>query len=198
MMRAGSAVLFVVVLALAVVAAGKVLATTTTKRTGGAGPGAGGVGGGVGSDNNNETRGVGTPVSSGSSWSPAQCREAGFLEGLICSDCELSAEHLDIPGFKDTCLRCCEAVEGVDAATVKYPKAVLEMCNCKLRAFPQIEPFVTGRMKNAFKNMKHKHINGAPPRLKLMDKKGKVVEVLNIEKWDTDTVTAFLEERLEA
>jgi len=40
-------------------------------------------------------------------------------------------------------------------------------------------------------------VRGADPAIKLMDEDGEVKEVLNIEKWDTDTITEFLAERLE-
>lgn len=62
--------------------------------------------------------------------------------------------------------------------------------------FPQLQPFVNGDKVNIFKNFSSKNVRGAMPRLKLLDQAGNVVEELNIEKWDTDTVEAFLREKL--
>ena len=52
-------------------------------------------------------------------------------------------------------------------------------------------------MKGHFANLKTKHIQAAAPRLKMLDATGSVVERLNIESWDTDTVTEYLNQRLE-
>eukprot|EP00045_Choanoeca_perplexa_P022449 m.9591 g.9591 ORF g.9591 m.9591 type:complete len:150 (-) comp9455_c0_seq1:52-501(-) len=125
------------------------------------------------------------------------CSRAGFTEGLACSSCKLLPEF-GLEALQEDCDNCCEDdTLGQNKNVPRYPKAVLEMCDCKLRAFPQIEPFIKGRMKGHFKNLKTKHIQAAAPRLKMMNDKGVVMERLNIESWDTDTVTEYLNERLE-
>ena len=47
-----------------------------------------------------------------------------------------------------------------------------------------------------FRNLVTKNVRGAAPRLKLLDDTDQVVELLNIEKWDTDTVAEFLSAKL--
>eukprot|EP00058_Branchiostoma_floridae_P004152 XP_002589640.1 hypothetical protein BRAFLDRAFT_99247 [Branchiostoma floridae] len=41
------------------------------------------------------------------------------------------------------------------------------------------------------------YVRGADPILKMLDHKDQVVEILSIEKWDTDNVEEFLSEKLQ-
>ncbi|CAG2182665.1 unnamed protein product, partial [Oppiella nova] len=47
-----------------------------------------------------------------------------------------------------------------------------------------------------FGSFSHRHVGGAYPILKLLDSGGRVVDELNIQKWDTDTIDQFLTEHL--
>jgi len=55
---------------------------------------------------------------------------------------------------------------------------------------------VKGEHKDMFSNLKVEWERGAEPQLLLHDDSNEVKETLSIEKWDTDTVTAFLKEKL--
>ncbi|EDQ90618.1 uncharacterized protein MONBRDRAFT_18443 [Monosiga brevicollis MX1] len=136
-------------------------------------------------------------ASSANRWSVVQCSEAGFTEGLVCSSCQLLPKF-ELEVLSEACSACCQDDGMTQGQVTKYPRAILEMCNCKLRAFPQIAPFVDGERKSMFKNLKHVHKHLAPPRLQLFNADGEMAEELNIESWDTDTITEFLEDRLEA
>jgi len=59
-----------------------------------------------------------------------------------------------------------------------------------------MEPFVKGDKKTRFANLAYDDKRGAPPRIKLLDADGEVVEEFNAETWDTDTVEEFLASRL--
>lgn len=41
------------------------------------------------------------------------------------------------------------------------------------------------------------HVRGTLPTIKLLDTQGEVQKIMNIEKWDTDTITEFLNTWLE-
>lgn len=41
-----------------------------------------------------------------------------------------------------------------------------------------------------------KYVRGTLPRIKLMNSDDDVIEELNVEKWDTDTIEEFLREQL--
>ena len=46
-------------------------------------------------------------------------------------------------------------------------------------------------MSKKFSNLKIKFVRGITPILKLLDDKHNVVDELNIQKWDTDTIQVF-------
>lgn len=54
-----------------------------------------------------------------------------------------------------------------------------------------------GGKSGEFPNLSIKYERGADPIIKLKNEKHEVVETLSIDKWDTDTVEAFLKERLQ-
>lgn len=56
--------------------------------------------------------------------------------------------------------------------------------------------FIRGDMSKKFSNLKIKFVRGITPILKLLDANHNVVDELNIQKWDTDTIEEFLYERL--
>jgi len=56
--------------------------------------------------------------------------------------------------------------------------------------------FIKGDKSKQFENFSIKYMRGAEPIMKLLDADGNVVEELNIQKWDTDTITEFLTEHI--
>uniref|UniRef100_A0A0M3ICU9 Selenoprotein F n=1 Tax=Ascaris lumbricoides TaxID=6252 RepID=A0A0M3ICU9_ASCLU len=122
----------------------------------------------------------------------SECHDAGFnSETLQCSSCnELPQFHLD--QLVDDCNACCTPDEG-EMQHQKYPLAHIEICECNLGRFPQVQAFVKSDMVNQWGNhVKVRHVRGTLPTIKLKDVYGETQQTLNIEKWDTDTITEFL------
>ncbi|XP_014210088.1 selenoprotein F [Copidosoma floridanum] len=124
-----------------------------------------------------------------SEYSDEECSEAGFnKDNLVCSTCKLFPKF-NLPEFYDNCTKCC--MEDEDYTV--YAKAILEMCNCKFGAYPQIQAFIQSDRPKKYKNLQIKHVNGLDPIIKLKNEEGKVVNTLDITKWTTDNVVEFLD-----
>ena len=61
----------------------------------------------------------------------------------------------------------------------------------------RILAFIRGDFPKKYNNLKIKYVRGVTPQLKLLDENHKVLDDLNIQKWDTDTLEEFLHERLQ-
>ncbi|VDN03671.1 unnamed protein product [Thelazia callipaeda] len=81
----------------------------------------------------------------------------------------------------------------------KYPLAFIEVCECNLARFPQVEEFVKSNMVKKWQAcVKVRHVRGTLPTIKLLDAQAaEVKKIMNIEKWDTDAITEFLNTWLE-
>ena len=124
------------------------------------------------------------------------CLELGFIRGqLMCSSCEM-LDDFGLELIKPHCKECCQRDE-LPTATRRYPKAILEVCTCKFRAYPQIEAFIKSGRPAKFPNLMIKYMRGLDPIVKLLDKSGNVQETLSITKWNTDTVEEFFDTHLE-
>ncbi|TMW54192.1 hypothetical protein DOY81_000691 [Sarcophaga bullata] len=124
------------------------------------------------------------------------CRELGFIKGqLMCSSCE-KLDDFGLETLKPHCRECC-TLDELPAAQRRYPKAILEVCTCKFRAYPQIQAFIKSGRPAKFPNLTIKYVRGLDPIVKLLDKSGNVKETLSITKWNTDTVEEFFETHLE-
>ncbi len=62
--------------------------------------------------------------------------------------------------------------------------------------YAQIMAFVKSDRPSRFPSFNVDYVHGADPVLHLYNEQGEQVESMGIEKWDTDTLTAFLEENL--
>lgn len=93
------------------------------------------------------------------------------------------------------CEQCCTQ-DQQPAAQRTYAKAILEVCTCKFRAYPQIQAFIQSGRPAKFPNLQIKYVRGLDPIVKLLDASGKVQETLSITKWNTDTVEEFFETHL--
>jgi len=132
---------------------------------------------------------------SNSKLSTEKCIELGLSANLLCSSCD-ALKQFKLGALVENCRSCCHA-DGDDGSTAKkYAKAVLEVCNWKLGRFPQIQAFVRSEKPDNFPNLEIRFIRGADPILKLQDELGEMKEELSIEKWNTDSVEEFLNERL--
>lgn len=134
------------------------------------------------------------------SLSAIQCLDRGFVsENLPCSNC-LDLTQFRLNELQQTCQQCCTQTNQDDEEEEKinkYHRAVLTVCTCKFGRYPQIEAFVRGDRARRFPSFSFKHIPGAEPVLHLYNDRDEEIRSLGIEKWDTDTITAFLEENLQ-
>ncbi|XP_053955733.1 selenoprotein F [Anastrepha ludens] len=124
------------------------------------------------------------------------CRELGFIKAqLMCSSCE-KLNDFGLDAIKSHCKECCTP-DKLPAAQRRWPKAILEVCTCKFRAYPQIEAFIKSGRPAKYSNLQIKYMRGLDPTVKLLDASGNVQETLSITKWNTDTVDEFFETHLE-
>ena len=143
---------------------------------------------------------------------PEECKEVGFNpETLKCSTCDkLSNFHLE--EILTDCQRCCQKEKS--EIHERFPMAQIEICECNLARFPQVNgnsymdfifykrttvsAFVKSEMKDQWgAKLKIRHVRGTLPTIVLKSADGRPQRSLNIEKWDTDTITEFLNDWLE-
>ncbi|CAB3406065.1 unnamed protein product [Caenorhabditis bovis] len=125
-----------------------------------------------------------------------ECRKAGFVpEDLQCGTCEkLGDFHLE--RLMTDCMKCCTKEQ--EFHHNKYPFAVLEVCDCNLARFPQIQAFVHKDMASQwYGKVKVKQVRGVRPTVLLKDISGVTKETLNVEQWDTDTLIDFFNQWIE-
>ncbi|KAI1730635.1 sep15/SelM redox domain-containing protein [Ditylenchus destructor] len=128
--------------------------------------------------------------------SEEECREIGFTPNLKCNTCNLLPKF-NLEEITTDCQRCC-AKEAKEEEHERYPFAEMEICECNLHRFPQITAFVRGDMKDQWGNkLRIRHVRGALPTIALKGEDGQTQKSLNVEKWDTDTLTEFLNDWLE-
>jgi len=94
-------------------------------------------------------------------------------------------------------MKCCEP-EVEDSGVKKYFKAVLEVCGWKLGRYPQVQAFIKSDRPKAFPNLTIKYVRGKDPTVLLLDENEDVQEVLSVEKWDTDNIEDFFNEKLQS
>ncbi|XP_037934204.1 selenoprotein F [Teleopsis dalmanni] len=124
------------------------------------------------------------------------CREIGFIKSqLMCSNCE-KLDDFGLELIKPHCKECC-TMDQKHTVQHRYPKAILEVCTCKFRAYPQIQAFIKSGRPAKFPNLQIKYVRGLDPIIKLLDASGNVKETLSITKWNTDTVEEFFATHLE-
>ncbi|KJH48026.1 Sep15/SelM redox domain protein [Dictyocaulus viviparus] len=125
-----------------------------------------------------------------------ECSELGFVpDDLKCSSCEkLGSYNLEM--LMSDCMSCCTKEKEFEHE--KYPFAHIEVCECNLGRFPQVEAFVRRNMASQWGNrVRIRHVRGVRPQIVLKDNLGITKQTLNIEKWDTDTITDFLNQWIE-
>jgi hypothetical protein len=65
-----------------------------------------------------------------------------------------------------------------------------------LGRYAQIAAFIRSERPSQFPSFSVDYVRGADPMLRLYNEQDEQVESMGIEKWDTDTLTAFLQENL--
>lgn len=124
------------------------------------------------------------------------CNELGFLPSLKCLSCK-DLSQFNLSFLAVDCSKCCvEAEEDDSAAKVLYPYAHLVVCQWKLSRYPQVEAFIKSDRVSKHPGLEVRYARGADPTIKLLDKQHQVVEVLGVDKWNTDSIEEFLAERL--
>ncbi|CAI5447986.1 unnamed protein product [Caenorhabditis angaria] len=119
-----------------------------------------------------------------------ECKAAGFEpETLKCSTCEKLTDF-NLETLLSDCLGCCTKEEEFKHKT--YPVAFLEVCECNLARFPQVQAFVHKDMASQWNGkVKVRHVRGVRPQVVLKDLDGVTKETLSVEQWDTDTLIDF-------
>ncbi|KAE9547956.1 hypothetical protein FO519_008833 [Halicephalobus sp. NKZ332] len=127
---------------------------------------------------------------------PEECKEVGFNpETLKCSTCD-KLSNFQLEEILTDCQRCCQKEK--TEAHERFPMAQIEICECNLGRFPQVNAFVKSEMKDQWgSKLKIRHVRGILPTVVLKSADGRPQKSLNIEKWDTDTITEFLNDWLE-
>ncbi|KYM76891.1 15 kDa selenoprotein [Atta colombica] len=115
---------------------------------------------------------------------------------MLCSTCKHFAES-NLEKIYTICKECCLKDNDYELSGSKhYPKAILEVCTCKFGQYPQIQAFIKSDRPKKYKNLNIKYVRGLDPIIKLYDAENKVEDVLDIHKWDTDSVDEFLSTHL--
>uniref|UniRef100_A0A914BUN3 Selenoprotein F n=1 Tax=Acrobeloides nanus TaxID=290746 RepID=A0A914BUN3_9BILA len=129
-------------------------------------------------------------------YTPDECKELGFnVNTLKCSACDILTQF-QLEQILTDCQRCCTK-DKVDTHE-KFPMAQIEICECNLHRFPQVNHFVKSELKDQWgSKLKVKHVRGTLPTIVLKNHDGQPQRSLNVEKWDTDTITEFLNDWLE-
>jgi len=122
-----------------------------------------------------------------------ECLSMGFTSELQCHSCD-KLEEFGLGVIEENCLKCCQPDK--DADVKKFHGAVLEVCQWKLGRYPQVQAFIKSDRPKAFPNLQIKYVRGKDPTVFLMDENGKTKETLSVEKWDTDNIEEFFNEKL--
>jgi len=126
----------------------------------------------------------------------ADCSQLGFSRSkLDCGRCR-ELTRFDLKSLEETCLKCCHESDE-SSQKIKYAHARLEICNCNLANFPQIQAFVKSDQVRDFPRLKIKHVRGSLQVMKMLDENENLVEELSVKKWDSDTIVEFLHEHLQ-
>ncbi|KAK9809222.1 hypothetical protein WJX72_011602 [[Myrmecia] bisecta] len=121
------------------------------------------------------------------------CTDLGFTGTQLCSDCVRLAKYVQDAELTSDCQSSCVESSSASSSTKKYSKAFLEIGRHMLSDFPHIETFVRKKAKD-YKGLTVIDRFGALPRLVL--KAGKDRETIRIDKWKTEHIEEFLQDKL--
>ncbi|CAF1308857.1 unnamed protein product [Rotaria sordida] len=115
-------------------------------------------------------------IAASESLSLSNCANLGYASSYLkCSTCN-DLKQFKLSELENSCQQCCINDDTEQAEAKKYHRAVLEV--------------------SQFPSFSVQYVRGADPVLNLFNEQDEQVESMGIEKWDTDTLTAFLEENL--
>ncbi|ESN96235.1 hypothetical protein HELRODRAFT_163279 [Helobdella robusta] len=125
------------------------------------------------------------------------CLSAGFTKDLTCRSCK------DLPRYRldflvEDCNSCCAAEDELP----QKPNNVIILYFCSpthLLNLVYVNENWVGIRKlkpKQFPGLEIRYVRGADPTVKLMNENRETVEVLGVDKWNTDSIEEFFKERL--
>ncbi len=109
----------------------------------------------------------------------------------LCSDCDQLGKFIQDEELIAECKQCC--AQDAQESTETYQKGVLEVCPHGIKQYPHLETFVNKHVDD-YPSLTLRTRLGAPPRLILTNPGDK--HVIRIDKWKTEHLIAYLNERL--
>ena len=111
-----------------------------------------------------------------------------FFQGQTVDD---QAQYEDLVA---DCRGCCS--EQV-ASKRRYTLAKLQVCDWKLKHFPNIEDFAKNHVDN-MDNVEMDYVRGMMPQLKMINEgeEDETFDIVPIEKWTVDNIKEYLKEHL--
>ncbi|KRY13988.1 15 kDa selenoprotein [Trichinella britovi] len=116
--------------------------------------------------------------------SPDDCKAVGFTPNLVCSSCSELSQY-GLKELEPNCRQCCAKDELYDAIN-----------QCVDDVWGSTRKSMSEKPKE-WPGFRVRYERGANPVIKLFNEKKEVVETLGIDKWNTDTIVEFLNERVE-
>ena len=112
-----------------------------------------------------------------------------FFQGQTVDD---QAQYEDLVA---DCRGCCS--EQVASKKKTYTLAKLQVCDWKLKHFPNIEDFAKNHGDN-MDNVEMDYVRGMMPQLKMINEgeEEETFDIVPIEKWTVDNIKEYLKEHL--
>ena len=112
-----------------------------------------------------------------------------FFQGQTVDD---QAQYEDLVA---DCRGCCS--EQVASKKKTYTLAKLQVCDWKLKHFPNIEDFAKNHVDN-MDNVEMDYVRGMMPQLKMINEgeEDETFDIVPIEKWTVDNIKEYLKEHL--
>ena len=112
-----------------------------------------------------------------------------FFQGQAVND---QAKYEDLVA---DCRGCCS--EQVASKKKTYTLAKLQVCDWKLKHFPNIEDFAKNHVDN-MDNVEMDYVRGMMPQLKMINEgeEEETFDIVPIEKWTVDNIKEYLKEHL--
>uniref|UniRef100_A0A7S4IVJ6 Selenoprotein F n=1 Tax=Vannella robusta TaxID=1487602 RepID=A0A7S4IVJ6_9EUKA len=122
------------------------------------------------------------------------CYDNGFEDGLMCSTCIKLEQFTKDSGIVDLCNKCCqEETEEIK----KAQKVVLTLGKMNERSFPHVTEFIQNHAEQ-FPQFSYQYTQFANPRMKLLDSRDKLIDVVRIDHWKTEDIVEFLSKTLDS
>ena len=125
-------------------------------------------------------------------------------DSLVCTKCDDMETFFQGQAVNDQakyedlvadCRGCCS--EQVASKKKTYTLAKLQVCDWKLKHFPNIEDFAKNHVDN-MDNVEMDYVRGMMPQLKMINEgeEEETFDIVPIEKWTVDNIKEYLKEHL--